>query len=153
MRKIILLCIGFLLAGIAFAQQKNVTIYWDEIDYSSASSLNPSTLTAEEKRERILSKINLQLERDQLLYQHQWVDNGFANENSVVVSNINYGTLSSSEMKRINKDLVPNQPKYWINSTTGLGKIYTTVSISPVVRINGQYRKIRSFSVGYSYKT
>lgn len=153
MRKTILLCIGLLLSGIGLAQQKNVTIYWEEANLSRSSSLIPSSLSANEKRDRLLSQINLQLERDQLLYQHQWEDTGLANESSLVVSNIRYGALSTSEMSRVNKDLVPDQPEYWINSTTGLGKIYTTVSISPVVRINGQYQKIRSFSVDYSYKT
>ncbi|MEM7187648.1 MAG: hypothetical protein AAF466_13425, partial [Bacteroidota bacterium] len=135
------------------AQQRNVTIYWDEIDYSQSSSLNPTTLTKEEKRARTLSQVNLQLERDVLLYKHQWEDRGFANENSLSVTNIQYANLTATEMRRVNKDLVPNDPKYWIHSTTGMGKIYTTVSISPVVRVNGQYQKIRSFSVDYNYKT
>ncbi len=147
-----MLCFGLLLSGIVLAQQKNVTIYWGETDYSRSSSLIPSSLTDTEKRDRILSQINLQLEQDRLLYQEQWEDSGFANENSLVVSNIRYASLTASEMQRVNKELVPNQPKYWINSTRGMGKIYTTVSISPVVRVNGQYQKIRSFSVNYSYK-
>jgi len=152
MRKLLLLSLGLLLSGLSFGQQKNVTIYWESDEGSKASSLTTSKLTDAERRERTLSQINLQLEHDQLLYQQQWEDQGFANENSLKITNIRYASLTSEELKKINRNLVPENPKYWINSTTGFGIIYTTVSISPIVRRNGQFQKIKSFSVAYTYK-
>ncbi len=152
MRKLLLFFIGFILAYGSYAQNRNVTIYWD-IDATSRSSVAPAQKNNEDARlERILSKINLQLEPNRLIYRQQWKDKGFANENSLRITNIKYGNLTSEELRKVNKKLVPNTPKYSISSTKGRNIIYTTVAITPVVRVNGQYQKIRSFSVDYDYK-
>jgi hypothetical protein len=92
------------------------------------------------------------LEPNVLLYEHQWKDTGFANESSLQVTNIVYDNLTSEEMGRVNINLVPNTPEYSISSSKGRSIIYTTVAISPVVKVNGQFRKITSFSVDYTYK-
>lgn len=152
MRKLLLLFVGFILAGNSFGQNRDVTISWEVEDAPKSSLVGTTSSENSSRRDRVLSNLNLQLEPDALLYEHQWKDKGFANESSLQITNIVYGDLTSEEMGRVNKNLVPNTPKYSISSTMGRSIIYTTVAISPVVRVNGQYRRINSFSVDYTYK-
>jgi len=151
MRKLLLLFVGFILAGNSFAQNRDVTISWVVEDDPKSSLIGTTSSETSTRRDRVLSNINIQLGADILLYEHQWEDRGFANENSLQITNIVYGDLTSEELGRVNKNLVPNTPKYRISSTKGRSIIYTTVAISPVVRVNGQFRKINSFSVDYTY--
>lgn len=151
MRKLLLLIVGVILAGNSFAQNRDVTISWVVEDNPKSSLIRMTGSETASRRDRVLSNINLQLGEDILLYEHQWEDTGFANENSLQITNIVYGNLTSEELRRVNKKLVPSSPKYRINSTKGRSIIYTTVAISPVVRVNGQFRKINSFSVDYTY--
>ncbi|MEM7085566.1 MAG: type IX secretion system sortase PorU [Bacteroidota bacterium] len=152
MRKLLLLFVGFILAGNSLGQNRDITISWEVEDRPKASLVGTTSTENSDRRDRVISNINLQLWPDLLLYEHEWKDTGFANESSLQVSNIVYGDLTSEEMARVNKNLVPNTPEYSISSTKGRSIIYTTVAISPVVKVNGQYRKINSFSIDYSYK-
>ncbi|MEL6811643.1 MAG: type IX secretion system sortase PorU [Bacteroidota bacterium] len=152
MRKLLLLFVGFILTGSTYGQSRNVNIYWDFDGLERSADLTSKSVDADTRRERLIAKINLQLEPDKLSYHHQWEDTGFANENSIQVSNVSYGTLTREEQARVNLQLVPNQLQYSIASTKGRDIIYTMVNISPVVRVNGQLRKVLSFTVNYTYK-
>ncbi|MBL4662698.1 MAG: type IX secretion system sortase PorU [Flavobacteriaceae bacterium] len=136
----------------SYAQNRDVTISWEVENTPKSSLIGTTSAENSSRRDRVLSNLNLQLETDVLLYQHQWEDTGFANESSLQITNTVYDNLTSEEFRKVNKDLVPNSPKYSISSTKGRSIIYTTVAISPVVRVNGQFRKVNSFSVDYTYK-
>jgi len=152
MGKLLLLLVCFVLSFITYSQNRDITIHWDIDDVANSTELKSNKTNSYNRLERVLSHVNLQLEPKVLIYRHQWEDKGFANDNSLEIVNIKYGNLTSEELKKVNKKLVPNKPKYTISSSMGRNKIYTSVSISPVVNINGQYRKIHSFSVSYTYR-
>jgi peptidase C25-like protein len=152
MRKLLFLLVGFMLSSLTYSQNRDITIYWDIDDVAKSRELISNKTNTYNRLERVLSHLNLQLKPDVLIYRHQWEDKGFANENSLEIVNIKYGNLTSEELKKVNKKLVPAKPNYSINSSRGRNKIYTSISISPVVKVNGQYKKIHSFSVNYSYE-
>ncbi len=150
MRKLLLLF--FIGLGVAiYAQKQDVTIYWDD-DHKISSSSQKIESDKIEKDKR-LSSLNLVLKEDEQVFSYRWKDKAFANPNSIQVSNIVYGNPTPSELKKINRSQAPSKPTFSIESSYGRDIIYTTVFISPIVNVNGQLRKIRSFSVDYSYKT
>ncbi|MBT8255394.1 MAG: type IX secretion system sortase PorU [Bacteroidia bacterium] len=151
MRKLLLLAVCTAVSYLSFSQNKEVTIHWGNTDFESVTSLLSPKSASAMGREQVQSRINLQLDNETLIYRKQWEDKGFADPNSLRISQIKYGNLTSEERRDLNPELVPPQPKYSISSTKGRETIYTTVSISPVVKSNGQFRKILSFAVDYTY--
>ncbi len=157
MKKLILLSILLVFPFIAAAQQKDVVVPWNKI---STVSVNPESKTigiAKSVDDNPVAKnsenfpLGLQLTENTLLFEKLWQDTGFADANSLQISNVVYGSLTQEELKPINKDLVPTQLKSQIASTMGRDKIFTTVSVSPVVKTNAGLRKVVSFSLNYRY--
>lgn len=146
MKRKILPIILFFVSFIFLGQTKDVIIYWDTP--SKAASLKESK---EIKKDRLLSRINLQLDDDIIIFQKKWLDKGFANSNSVKVTNLKWGSLTSEELKKVNKDLVPSTLEYSLISSKARSLIYTNIAISPIVKTNGQYKKLLSFTVNYDY--
>ena len=147
MKKTILFTFLIFLPLLLVAQTKDVTINWGEASSKKVSTSgikqNPNTTKSE------YNPLKLAISEDELLFKEQWVDDGFADENSIEVTNVSYGNLTSQELNTINKDLVPNKLTYSISSRTARDVIYTSVSISPVVKTNGAFKKVTSFSVSY----
>lgn len=146
MKRTIFLSKLLLVSWLSMGQSKDVVIYWE--------APNPTTnkqQTNQEKRENLLSYLNLQVDGDTMIFQKNWIDKAFANESSAKISNVKWGTLTSEELKKINKEKVPNTIEYSIKSGYARELIYTTIAISPIVRTNGQYQKLLSFTVNYSY--
>jgi len=148
MKKTILLISFILLPFLLLAQTKNITIQWgtDANKTAAVSSMKKANVS----KENTFDNLRLQIDEEGLLFTDQWEDTGFADENSVEISNVSYGSLTSGELQKINKELVPDELEYSINSGKARDKIYTSVSISPVVKRNGQYRKVNSFTVSYN---
>ncbi len=151
MRKIFLLLIITFAPALVYAQSRDITIHWDANNFSAVSKA--TGVNDQTKTDQRLSEVNLVLEEDQLAFYYQWEDNRFVDQRSVQVTNISYGTLSSEELKRINTNLVPTTPTYSLQSSKARSILYSFMTISPVVNVNGQLRKIQSFSVNYSYST
>lgn len=146
MRKAILLLILCIVPFAATAQTQNISIEWEASDAQSfISKVHSSKVTGQ----NIIT--TLEFGTDALVHTSQWVDTGIADNSSAVVSNVVYGRLSSSELAKINRELVPNQLRYSIASTKGRDILYTIFSISPVVYRNGSYQKVLSFSLTYQY--
>ncbi|MBT0607489.1 type IX secretion system sortase PorU [Aequorivita echinoideorum] len=149
MRKVILVLIILVLPLLAISQSRNVTIDWGDSSQNSFGGV--SEKSAKSIREKALNTLSLQISNETLIYQTQWEDSGFADRNSITVSNITYGALTSEELKKVNVNLVPNQFTYSIASTESRDVVYTILTASPVVRTNGSLRKVISFSVDYRY--
>ncbi len=150
MRKILPLVAFLMLSTLLNAQKKEVTVYWDLSESNSKSGLSNAKTT--NRKDKVLSSINLKLEEDELSFHYQWQDSRVADANSVEISNIKYGNLSSEERKKVNISLVPGEIQYSLKSSRARNRVYNAVEISPVVRNNGQLRKIESFTVTYKYK-
>lgn len=146
MKRTILLLILLMITLSFFGQSKDVVIYWDPP--SKASAVRESETI---KRDRLLSSINLELNGNTILFQKNWLDRGFANGASARISNIKWGNPSSDELRKINKDKVPTTLQYSLESSRARELIYTTIAISPIVNVNGQLRKLLSFTVNYTY--
>ncbi len=146
-KTILFFCLILLPLGVK-SQTKTITIDWGtDISEKIGETAEKSQASLQEKA---ISALNLQINDNRLIYIEQWEDNGFVDPTSLVISAIQYGSLSTSELKKVNKDLVPETPTYSISSNKSRDIIYTAVSISPVVKSNGSYRKVTSFKVSYN---
>jgi len=148
MREILFLL--FLIGGIGlgYGQSRNISIDWQPKPEKGSALESKQTKGL---KERALSQIDLKLAPNQLSYSTVWEDRGYARNSSLRVTNIRYAPLSTTERTKVNTDLVPNQLEASIGSSKGRDQIYTQLQISPIVRVNGNLRKILSFSVDYTY--
>ncbi|WP_323789319.1 type IX secretion system sortase PorU [Psychroserpens sp.] len=139
-----LLFISFIICTVfAFAQQKQFTIQWD-----GTTILETSTYQIELPS---FNKENFSYSDSEGLYFiSQWEINSLLNEKSLVLSNVSYAAISSSELKALSKRLIPNAPKVELTNSIDRNKNYAFLKISPIINDNGVYKKITSFSINYS---
>ena len=146
MKRTILLLTLLLITYSFFGQSKDVVIYWNP-----PNKTNVIKETDAIKRDRLLSSINLELDGNTILFQKKWLDKGFANSTSAKISNIKWGNPSSDELNKINRDKIPTSLQFTLESSKARELIYTNIAISPIVNLNGQLKKLLSFTVNYSY--
>ncbi len=150
MRKAILLFILIAMPLIGKAQSKSITIDWGGQN-PAISSTDGANKTAISAKQKALEALKLQANKERVSYQTHWEDAGFADKGSVRITDVQYGTVSSEELSKINTDLVPGKLEYSIGSNRSREKLYTVLKISPIVKTSGGYRKVLSFNVAYRY--
>ena len=149
MRKAILLFILFAMPFVGKAQSKSVTIYWGETN-ATANNIG-GTKSSMSLKETAKESLKLQMDKEVVAYRTQWKDEGFADKNSVIISNVRYGSVSSAELQKIDTDLLPSKVNYSIASTRSRNELYTVFTISPIIKANGGYQKVISFDIKYQY--
>src|SRR5690554_7376878 len=82
-------------------------------------------------------------------YTDVWIDNGFANASSAVLSNVRYETVTRGQLKNMDIATIPNKITYELSSSRGRNTLYTTLNFTPVINDNGVYKKVVSFSLNY----
>src|SRR5690606_12046647 len=149
MRKAILLFILFVIPFLGKAQSKSVTIYWG--DGNATTNTIGGAKASITGKQKAIESLKLQMDKEVVLYRTQWEDDNFADKNSIIVSNVSYGSVSSEELKKITPESLPNKLEYSIASTYSRDKLLTIFSISPIIKTNGSYQKLLSFEVDYRY--
>ena len=139
-----------------YAQKKNISISWEnEISRSSfvspTSALVKSSATKKFSKQMALERLKLTLTKDAIDFSEQWKDTGFANPTSLKLSNVEYDAVSPKELELVSVSRIPTTLQTSISSKRGRDQIYTIFSISPLVNLNGQIKKVRSFSLSYKY--
>lgn len=129
---------------LSFGQQKQFNINWNgekELETAYGKMVLPSFDA---------SHFNYDGEKG-LTYFAQWDGNGsMIDEASVTLSNVSYETISESDLKNLNSQLVPNAPKYKFFNTNARGKRAYYFEISPIISDRGVFKKITSFTVNYN---
>ncbi|MFK5983256.1 MAG: type IX secretion system sortase PorU [Flavobacteriaceae bacterium] len=146
MKKTLLYFIFILLPITIWAQNKSIEIDWSNTaTIKEASSVKSNITTSKKKSLKGL----LLLSNSEISYTQQWKDVRFVNENTLIVSNVKYDNLSTLELKQINKNLIPNKLSYAISSGKARDVIYTSVTISPIIKTQTGYKKVLSFEISY----
>lgn len=149
MKKAILLFILVALPFLGRSQSKSVIIDWDR-NTVSANNFNANKPSSSAK-EKAIEYLKIQMDKETVSYTTQWDDAGFADPNSLRVTNVRFGSVSSAELKQISPELLPNKLEYAIASTMARDKLLTIFDISPIIRNNGSYQKVLSFDLNYRY--
>ena len=142
-----LLLISFILCSvIAYAQQRQFVIQWNGTTTLETPSYQ-FELPAFNKENFSFS------DSEGLYFVSQWDTNTLINEQSLSLSNVSYEVISSSALKSLPRELIPNAPKVKLSNSIDRGKIYAFLKISPIINDNGVFKKITSFSIAYSSET
>ncbi len=151
MKKTILFLLVVALSAAVFGQTKNIKIAWnnwgDDVNSVATSTAFSGGVTAKEES---YNPLKLQISEERIQFQEVWEDDGYANPSTLQLRNVQYSPLTAKEQTLINKALVEETLTYTIRSSKGRDKIYTLLTVSPIVRRNGTYQKVTSFTVDYS---
>ncbi|MBU2928817.1 type IX secretion system sortase PorU [Winogradskyella psychrotolerans] len=137
--------ISFLLITmLSFGQQKQFDINWDGYE-TLDTGYSKVEVPAFDK-----NHFNYDANTG-LTFFAQWESSGSQiDENSVVLTNVAYETISSSDLKGLNPELVPTAPKYNLYNTNARGVYSLYFELSPIIKDRGVYKKITAFTVNYS---
>ncbi len=126
-----------------FGQQKQFIIQWDGVKILETEYGKMQVPAFDSKH------FNYDDEKG-LTYFAQWESNGSSvNENSVTLSNISYEIISKVDLKNLNPELIPKNPKYSFYNTNARGKLGHYFELSPIINDSGAYKKITSFTIEY----
>ncbi len=132
-----------------FSQNRSIKIDWGEENNSVFAKKNSIKKTSNPNNIPLLDL----LESQNMRYYNQWTDKGYSNNTSLEVNHIVFENLSHSDLNKLNKNLIPNKLFYNISSSKARNIIYTTFSITPIIKENGSYKKVVSFDISYKYNT
>ncbi|GEQ85584.1 peptidase C25 [Patiriisocius marinistellae] len=160
MKKIFILLIIISSAITSVAQQtKTITIQWEEsatlsknIAAKKTSTEKAATKnTGKSVTEYAKDQLKLQIDKDNNQYTDTWIDSNYAAPTSLNITNISYTSISQKELESINTYNVPSNINANITSSKARDKIYTILTLSPIVKINGRIQKVKSFQIQYNY--
>jgi len=149
MEKKLFLYIFLTLPLLLGAQNKTIQINWKSPRLQQSTVYQPKS--RESAAEEFMDVLQLHLGPGEPKFTTQWEDSNFADRNSAKVYNVAFGALSQDELSKIDKTVVPDKLSYSIGTSRAREKVFTIFSISPVIRNNGVYQKVLSFSLEYSY--
>jgi len=144
-KKITLLFFGFLLAYGFSQQQKSFSINWGENHLISTGPNFKLEIPGFDT-----AHFNFDFSKG-LEYVDQWPVSSAIDENSVVVQNVSYATISRAELKGLKPDLIPTSLKVVLKNSTARDKNYAFLSVSPIIKTpEGGFKKVTSISISYA---
>jgi len=142
MKKIIFALV-FLTFGFSYCQKKSFSIKW-----SGTQKLSTSSSTIEIPS---FNKENFSYSHENgLVFISQWKLNGLINEESIKITNASFSPISINDLKDINIKTIPNKVKVKFNNSVARGKNWAFLEITPIIKENGAYKKVTSFTVSYN---
>ncbi|WP_422105814.1 type IX secretion system sortase PorU [Winogradskyella sp.] len=138
--------VSMLLTLFCFGQQKQFTIEWngDKVLETAYGKITVPSFDAKH--------FNFDDESG-LTFFAQWESNGtLIDENSIEFSGVTYETISQSDLKNLNPQLIPNTLKYRFFNTNARDKRTYFFEISPIIKDRGVYKKVKSFTINYTAK-
>jgi len=145
MKKItILLCL--LISGVAFSQQKSFTISWDGTKSVGVHDIKLELPFFQNENFSFDYETGLQ-------YVAQWKSNEFVNEKTAQVTNVSYSTISKSDLKDLDVATIPNKIEFAFSNATARDRNSAILTLSPIIKDNGVYKKITSFTLLYGTRS
>lgn len=151
MKKIVLLFVLFGIPFVMFGQSKTIRIDWKDND--QIQRINQKKTVVNRAETAISDKKYLEVNSNRVMFSQVWRDNRAANPNSARITGITYSTATQQQLAEVDKSQIPTRPSYSLRSTYSRDHLFTTFSITPIIKDNGVFKKIESFSLTYSYQT
>ena len=85
-----------------------------------------------------------------LRFFSEWKESGLVNESSASISNIVYEQISKTELRDLDLKTITSSPNFKLVNTNARGKKSVYIEISPIVKDNNSFKKIKSFTVNFS---
>lgn len=135
--------VALLVCFSAFPQSKNFTINWSgtkvllsennkvEVPYFNQESFNYSVDSG-------------------LTFFSQWETDDHIDETSAKIINVNYASISLSELKDVSLNTIPTEIKYSLSNSISRNNSYALLEVSPIINDKGVFKKITSFVIQYN---
>jgi hypothetical protein len=133
----------FFLCFNAFSQTKDFVITWKGI----------KTFSTESSRFEVpyFNKEHYNFSVDKgLTFFSQWKTNGYINERSAQLINVQYAAISSAELKDVKQNTIPSKLRFSLKNTISRNDQAVLLEMSPIIKDDGVFKKIISFSVQYT---
>ena len=138
-----LLLILFIIGTVAFAQERQFSIDW-----GIPQKISADTYTIEIPS---FNKENFSFNFDEgLQFVAQWTISSLINESSVTVSNVNYASISKSELKDLDVTSIPTKLTFSLKNSIARDKQFAVFQLTPIINENGGFKKVTSFQINYS---
>lgn len=144
MKKTILLFL-LLVSNISFAQQtENITIEWNDTSGISSESMlinipifRSSSFYYDHNSNAIFFRLKIPVE-------------GFADENSLKITNIVYETIPQSKLGELSISAIPNSISPSFKNMNNPENKRAVISFSPIIKNGNGFQRVKSFSYNYS---
>jgi hypothetical protein len=131
---------------VLHAQQKKYNVVWEESQTLFGANFSISIPSFNKEHQTYN-------DNDGLLFVDQWKSQQLVNESSVSLSNVNYQSISISELKDLDLSKIPNELKFSLKNSISRNKNYIYFQCTPIVKdTNGVYKKIISFQLNYKFE-
>ena len=132
-----------LVSFFSFAQEQTFNIEWNgyKVLATSNSSIEVPAFP--------VSNFNFSHD-DGISYVAHWKTNSMIDVKSARLININYEIISSSDLKDLNINSIPNTLKFKVANSIARNEYYGYVKVFPILKENGVLKRIKSFTVSYS---
>ena len=143
MKKKVLLFI-YLISFVVLSQKKTFQIDWD--GFQKLGNENFSMEVPSFNKEYFSFDLDTGL-----LFISQWESNSSIDETSAVLSNVQYKTISTADLKDLDLSKIPNKLVYKLKNSEARNKQYVYFELVPIIKdSNGSYKKVTAFTVNYS---
>jgi hypothetical protein len=131
---------------VLHAQQKKYNVVWEESQTLFGASFSISIPFFSKEH-------HTYNDNDGLLFVDQWKSQQLVNESSVSLSNVNYQSISISELKDLDLSKIPNELKFSLKNSISRNKNYVYFQCTPIIKdSNGSYKKVISFQINYNFE-
>ncbi|SFZ89330.1 Peptidase family C25 [Flaviramulus basaltis] len=128
---------------VVFSQQKKYNISWGDSQTLSGESF--SIQIPSFNKEHFTYSFD-----DGLLFVDQWETSTLVNEASASLTNVIYQTISKTELKDLDVNIISNTLKFSLKNSISRNKKYIYFQLSPIIKdANGTYKKVISFQINY----
>lgn len=144
-KKLLLLFLLAFVSQTSFSQTKSFQIIWKDSLGVYATNSKTFHVPVFENEHYIL---NSDL---QITYTRQWPENRRVNENSVRLTNLIYENVSPRDLGDLNLQSVTDDHNVRLSNSTARDRRFATIELNPIIRDNGNFKKLRSFTLNFEY--
>lgn len=127
---------------LGFSQQKQFTINWED-PFTLETSTDQIVVPGFDKKHFNFTYKN------GLKFFATWDENSPVDINSVELSQVAYSNLTTADLKQLPLTTIPNAPVIKLRNSIDRGDVSAYLEISPIIRDEGIYKKITSFTINY----
>src|SRR5690606_42140207 len=110
----------------------------------------PDLLSFPTRRSSDLSNFNYS-DSDGLQFVSQWQVSQAVDPSSVRIENITYAPISRKDLKQLAMETIPSKLTYSLKTSVARDEMSAYFVMSPIIKeANGSFKKVISFTVGYS---
>ena len=132
--------------SISIAQQKQFSIDWED-DVALSIAFSKIEIPA-------FSQENMSYSDETgLVFFANWIEGRRIDENSVSLENVIYKSISKSELKDLDMSKISSNLNFELKNVEARDKRSIYFQVNPIIKDNGTYKKITSFTVNYNFET